>query len=349
MITKSAMIRLGTMLIAMVPASQAYAQARTQISIVGSSTVYPFASKVAERFGQQGKFKTPKVESTGTGGGLKLFCAGVGPAHPDIADASRRIKASEVAQCKKAGVTKIAEIKIGYDGIVLAHSKKRPPFALTLAQIYRALAAQLPDGTKNTVSSWNQVDPKLPNQPIEVIGPPPTSGTRDTFNELVMEGGCVAATPAMAELKKTDEPKFKKLCGSIREDGKYIQAGENDNLVVQKIEANPNAIGVFGYSYLEQNADKISGSPINGFAPTYDNIASGKYPISRPLFFYVKKAHLPVIPGLAAYAASWASDTVWGPDGYLAEIGLIALPDAARKVSAAAAKNLPDLDLASIK
>jgi len=310
----------------LVPAS---AGARDQIRIVGSSTVYPFATVVAEAFGRGGKFKTPIVESTGTGGGLKLFCSGVGVQDPDIATASRRIKASEVELCAKNGVTAITEVKIGYDGIVLAHSKKGAGMPLTRREIFLALAKEIPaaNGTlvANPNRTWRDVDPKFPDQKIEVLGPPPTSGTRDAFNELAIEAGC-KTFPELAALEASDNARFKKLCLSIREDGAYVEAGENDNLIVQKLKANKNAVGIFGYSFLEQNADSVQGSLINGEAPTFENIASGKYPISRPLFFYVKKAHIGAIPGIKEYVAEFTSKKAMGEEGYLADRGLVPLP-----------------------
>jgi len=302
--------------------------ARDYISIVGSSTVYPFTTAVAEQFGRAGQFKTPKVESTGTGGGLKLFCAGVGVQHPDIADASRRIKQTEVDTCAKNGVKDISEIKIGYDGIVLARSKKAGPLKLSRRDIYLALAKQIPDPANpqsliaNPSTTWKQVNPALPDVKIEVLGPPPTSGTRDAFAELVMEGGCTTF-PWIKSLKDVDEGRYKRVCQTMREDGAYIEAGENDNLIVQKIEANPNAIGIFGYSYLEQNEDKLVGSLLEGKSPTFETISAGTYPASRALYIYIKKAHLGVIPGLKEFIAEYMTDKAIGAEGYLAEKGLI--------------------------
>src|SRR5512147_413134 len=277
------------------------AQARDQIRIVGSSTVYPFSTRVAEEFGRTTSFKTPVIESTGTGGGFKLFCEGVGVDTSDISNASRAIKKSEVETCAKNGVTEITEVKIGYDGIVLANSKAAPRMSITLEQLYLALAKDVPDGKggfkSNPNEAWSDVDPSLPKAKIEVLGPPPTSGTRDAFAELAMEGGC-NKIPALAELKKTDEAKHRAVCQAIREDGAYIEAGENDVLIVRKLEANKNAFGIFGYSFLEQNQDKIQGSKINGVEDDYENIASGKYPIARSLYFYVKKGHVGQIPGM---------------------------------------------------
>lgn len=313
------------------------AEARDQINIVGSSTVYPFATVVAEQFGKTSGFKTPKIESTGSGGGLKLFCAGVGVAHPDITNASRRIKKSEVAKCAKNGINEIVEIKIGYDGIVFANSKKSARMKLSLKQMFLALAKQVPEGNKdggklipNPNKTWKDIDPSLPSTKIEVLGPPPTSGTRDAFNELAIEGGC-KTFPTLKAMKKKDKKTYKALCRGIREDGAYIEAGENDNLIVQKLDANPKAFGVFGYSFLDQNADKIQGSLINGVAPEFENIAAQEYPVSRPLFFYVKKAHAGKIPGIKEYVAEFTSEKAWGDEGYLADRGLIPMPDTERK------------------
>jgi phosphate transport system substrate-binding protein len=310
------------------------AQARDQIRIVGSSTVYPFSTRVAEELGRTTSFKTPVVESTGTGGGFKLFCDGVGVGSADISNASRAIKKSEVENCARNGVKDITEVKIGFDGIVLANSRAAPRMSITLEQLYLALAKDIPDGKggfkPNPNKQWSDVDSSLPKANIEVLGPPPTSGTRDAFAELAMEGGC-NRIPAVAELKKTDETRHKVVCQAIREDGAYIEAGENDVLIVRKLEANKNAFGIFGYSFLEQNADKVQGSLIDGVADDYDNISSGKYPISRSLYFYVKKAHVGTIPGIKEFIAEFTSDKAWGPEGYLADKGLIALPNAERE------------------
>ena len=331
-------------------AGTAHAQsARDYLFIVGSSTVYPFATVVAEQFGKTTKFKTPKIESTGTGGGLKLFCAGVGIEHPDIANASRRIKSSEVDMCAQNGVKEIVEVKIGYDGIALANSKKAKHFTLTRKELFLALAKNVPQtgGDKlipNPYKTWEEINPDLPKAKIEVIGPPPTSGTRDAFVELVMDHGC-KEFPVIKALEQSDPKAFKATCQTVREDGAYVEAGENDNLIVQKLEANPNALGIFGYSFLEQNTDKIQGSHIDGAQPTFENISSGKYPVSRPLYFYVKKAHVGVIPGIKEYIAEFTSDKAIGPDGYLSDKGLIAEPDAERKQAKAEADQLKPLSL----
>ena len=305
--------------------------ARDYISIVGSSTVYPFATVVAEQFGKTTRFPTPKIESTGSGGGLKLFCAGVGVQHPDITNASRRIKQSEIDLCAKNGVDDIIEVKVGYDGIVLANAKSAPQFELTRKEIFLALAKEVPDpkgGEKlvtNPYTTWQEVNPALPARKIEVLGPPPTSGTRDAFAELALEGGCKEIDWIKA-MKKSDKRAYKVVCHTVREDGAYIETGENDNLIVQKLEANPDALGVFGFSFLDQNADKVQGSTIDGVAPTFDAIADGSYPVSRPLFFYVKKAHIGVIPGIEAYLAEFTSEKAWGDEGYLTEKGMIPMP-----------------------
>lgn len=327
-------------------ASVAHAQsARDYISIVGSSTVYPFSTTVAEHFGKaNSKFKTPKVESTGTGGGLKLFCGGVGVQYPDMTNASRQIKSSEVENCAKNGVKEIVEVKIGYDGIVVASSKKTKPMPLTRTDLWLALAKEVPEpGTgklmANPFKTWKDVNPELPAQKIEVLGPPPTSGTRDAFVELVMDEGC-KDFPAIQALEKSDKKQAKAACGAIREDGAYIEAGENDNLIVNKLVSNLNALGIFGFSFLEENLDKIQGESIDGVSPNFENIASGKYPVSRPLFFYVKKAHVAVIPGMKEYIAEFTSEKAAGNEGYLADKGLIPLPPAERKQVAADANSL---------
>jgi phosphate transport system substrate-binding protein len=328
------------------------AAGRDQINIVGSSTVFPFSTVVAEKFGKAGKFKTPKVESTGTGGGMKLFCQGVGVEHPDVTNASRRMKSSEFETCQKNGVTDILEVLIGYDGIVFANSRATKPVELSLKDVYLALAKEVPnpDGSQtfvaNPYKTWDQVNPKLPKTKIEVMGPPPTSGTRDSFNELAMEGGC-AKIEWVKALKKTDEKGYEKKCRTIREDGMYIEAGENDNLIVQKLGANPNALGVFGYSFLDQNLDKVQGSIVDGSEPTVDNIAEGKYPVSRAIYFYAKKAHIGKIPGIKEYVEEFTSKKSMGMDGYLAEKGLIPLTEDEFNRVAADVKGLKSLQLSS--
>ena len=314
-------------------ATSANAQSsRDYIFIVGSSTVYPFSTVVAEQFGRSTEFKTPKVESTGSGGGLKLFCSGVGVEHPDVANASRRIKQSEVDNCAKNGIDDIVEVKIGYDGIVVANSRKADAMKLSRKDIYLALAKDVPnpDGTEtfipNPYKTWKDVNSELPAAKIEVLGPPPTSGTRDAFVELAMEGGCKQFSWVKA-MKKADKSAYKARCHGIREDGAYVEAGENDNLIVQKLEANPKALGIFGFSFLDQNQDKVQGSIVDGTEPTFEAIAEGDYPVSRPLYFYVKKAHVDVIPGMRAFLTEFTSEKAWGPEGYLADKGMIPMPD----------------------
>ena len=309
-------------------------EARESIEVVGSSTVYPFSTVVAERYGRASGKPTPKIESTGSGGGMKLFCSGVGTNYPDITNASRRIKMSEFKKCQGNGVKDIIEVQIGYDGIVIANSVDTKPMNLTRKDIFLALAAKVPgaaDGEliDNPYTTWQQVNPELPDAGIEVLGPPPTSGTRDAFAELAMEGGCKKIA-WIAALKKTDKNAFKQLCHTVREDGRYIEAGENDNLIVQKLEANPSALGVFGFSFLDQNADKVQGASIENVMPTFESIADKTYPISRPLFFYVKKAHVGVVPGIKGFLNEFTSEKAWGEDGYLAEKGMIPLPTAER-------------------
>ncbi len=348
MIKKSLVIAAFTSAAAL-SMSQA-ASARDYISIVGSSTVYPFATVVAEQFGKTTKFKTPKIESTGSGGGLKLFCAGVGVEHPDVTNASRRIKKTEYQKCQKNGVKDILEVKVGYDGIAIANSKKAPLFKLTRKDVFLALAKEVPDpkgGEKlvaNPYKTWKEVNASLPNTKIEVLGPPPTSGTRDAFAELALEGGCKKIGWIKA-MKKKDKKAYKKICHTVREDGAYVEAGENDNLIVQKLEANPNALGVFGFSFLDQNTDKMQGSLVDGVAPEFEKISSGEYPISRPLFFYVKKAHVGVIPGMKEYLAEFTSEKAWGDEGYLTEKGMIPMPSAERKKFGSDAKGLARLEL----
>jgi phosphate transport system substrate-binding protein len=288
--------------------------ARDQITVVGSSTVYPFTAAVAEQFGRAGKFKTPKVESTGTGGGIKLFCNGIGPQHPDVANASRAMKKSEFETCAKNGVTDILEIKIGFDGLTIAENKTGPMSALTKKQVYLALAKTIPVNGQmvpNPNKTWKDVDASLPAIKIEVLGPPPTSGTRDSFLELFMEEGC--------------ELENKKACHAIREDGAYVEAGENDNLIAQKLAANKNALGIFGYSFLEENTDKLKGLKIDGIAPSFETISSAKYTAARPLFVYIKKQHIGVIPGLREFANEYVSDKAIGEEGYLSDRGLVSL------------------------
>ncbi|WP_367238439.1 PstS family phosphate ABC transporter substrate-binding protein [Hyphomicrobium sp.] len=335
-----------------VVAFAAAASARDQIRIVGSSTVYPFTTAVAEQFGKSGAGKTPVVESTGTGGGMKLFCAGVGPTHPDLTNASRAMKKGEFEDCQKNGVKDIVQIKVGIDGLTIAQSKAGPSTKLTMEQVFLALAAQVPDKDgkliDNPYKNWSDIDKSLPNIKIEVLGPPPTSGTRDSFHELFMEEGA-KKIPALAELKKKDGKAFDKVWKSMRKDGPYVEAGENDNVIVQKLEANKNAYGIFGYSFLEENTAKLKGVVIEGVAPDYDSISSGKYKGARPLFIYVKKQHVGVIPGIDKFVEEYVSAKAMSKDGYLARKGLVALPKAEADKIAAAAKSMAVLTATDVK
>ncbi|GAA0666625.1 phosphate transport system substrate-binding protein [Sphingomonas insulae] len=320
--------------------------ARDQIAVVGSSTVYPFTTLVAETFvANNPDARAPVIESTGTGAGMKLFCAGVGAGHPDIEDASRRMKRSEYAACAAHGVGPVMEVQIGIDGIAFAEAKNGPEMTLTPAILYRALAAN-PLGRRNAARVWRDVDPALPATPIQVYGPPATSGTRDALAELILTRGCEAVDPRAKALATTNPAAHKALCTRVREDGAYVDAGENDNLIVQKLSANSDAIGVFGYSYLEQNAGTVNGVAIDGVKPTYTAIASGAYPGSRPLYVYVKAAHLRAIPGLATFLTLYAG--AWGPDGPLVRRGLIAAPADVRARAAAIIANETPLDPAEL-
>jgi len=344
------------------------ASARENISIVGSSTVYPFATVVAEKFGKTTQFKTPTIESTGSGGGAKLFCSGNGTSHPDVTNSSRRMKISELKSCEANGVD-VVEVLIGFDGIVVANAKKDAPLELTRKELFLALAKEVPnpDGTDTLVANpyavWSEINAALPSTKIAVFGPPPTSGTRDAFAELAMEGGCkkypfIKAISADAKkakkagdktLAKSLKNKYKGICHNIREDGAYIESGENDNLIVQKLTKNPSALGIFGFSFLEENASKVQASIIEGNEPTFETIADKSYPISRPLYFYVKKNHVGVVPGIQEYIAEFTKDSTWGADGYLAERGMIPLTDDLRAKYAKNAKELLVLTEADFK
>ncbi len=310
--------------------------ARNSIRAVGSSTVYPFAKSVAEDFAKDNpQYKSPLIESTGTGGGMELFCAGVGANTPDIADASRRMKASEFEKCKANGVTDIMEIQVGLDGIAFASTQGGIDMNLSPEIVYKALAAK-PFGKEQTAKNWNDVDPSLPNKRILVYGPPSTSGTRDALKELILQKGC-ESDPAMKALKDSNKEQYEQVCTEVRSDGAYVDSGEQDNLIVQKIEANKDAVGIFGYSYLEENDDKLQGLTINGVEPTYDNISSFKYPGARPLYIYVKKAHLDAIPGLKEFIAAWSNS--WAKGGPLSKIGFIASPDDVQAINKAVVEN----------
>ena len=324
------------------------ASARDTISIVGSSTVYPFATVVAERFGSNSDFNTPKLESTGSGGGMKLFCQGVGTQHPDITNASRRMKSSEFELCQKNGVTDITEFRIGSDGIVIASSKESENLNLTLKQLFLALGEKVPvDGkwVANPNKNWSDVDSSLPNKPIRVMGPPPTSGTRDSFNEMALAEGC----NELAESKALSKDEHKAICESIREDGAFIEAGENDNLIVQKLISDTGMYGVFGFSFLEENADRLQAATLNGKIPTAEGIAADEYPVARSLFFYVKKAHIGVVPGIAEYVGEFSSNGALGANGYLKDVGLIIPPREQLAVLMDKAENMPNLTLEELK
>ena len=329
---------------AMASISATSSMARESIEVVGSSTVYPFSTVVAERYGRASGQLTPKIESTGSGGGMKLFCSGVGTNYPDITSSSRRMKSSEFKKCQANGVKEVIEVQVGYDGIVIANSVESAPVELSRKDIFLALAAQVPGAAEgelidNPYTTWKQVNSALPDTAIEVLGPPPTSGTRDAFAELALEGGCKKFAWIKA-MKKTDKSAYKALCHTIREDGAYIEAGENDNLIVQKLQANPAALGIFGFSFLDQNADKVQGANIESVEPTFESIADKSYPISRPLYFYVKKAHVGVVPGIEGYLKEFTSERAWGEDGYLAEKGMIPLPLEERKAMAKNTRSL---------
>lgn len=319
---------------------------RKEIRVVGSSTVYPFATAVAESLvNKDDRLVSPVIEATGTGAGIKLFCAGVGAAYPDVVNASRRIKASEIADCAKHGVNEIVEVQVGVDGIALGEALQAPFTALSTAQLYRALAAT-PFGQPNTAKKWSDIDPSLPNLPILVYGPPSTSGTRDALAELILEKGC-NSDPATKALKATDAARHRAICTQLRTDGAYVEAGEQDNLIVQKIAANPGAIGVFGFSFLEENTDKLKGVALDGAVPTYEAIADFSYPGARPLYIYVKSAHLKAVAGLRDYVAEWAG--AWEPTGYLRRRGMVIAPAEVRKSNAAVASAMTPLDPAHVR
>lgn len=339
MITKFAVLAASTLALAGCDAAGSGGGGRDSVRVVGSSTVFPFAKVVAENATLSNSgMNSPLIESTGSGGGIKLFCGGIGPETPDIVNSSRRMKASEFETCVANGVTEIIEIQVGLDGIAFATSKNGITMNLTPKIVYEALAAS-PYGGEQTNQTWADVDPSLPAEPILVYGPPSTSGTRDALKELVLEAGC-NTNPAMKALKESDEDKYDQTCTEVRNDGKFVDQGEQDNLIVQKISNNDKAVGVFGYSYLEENTDKVKGLPMNGSDPTYENIASFAYPGARPLYMYVKKAHIGQIPGLDLYLAEWAKS--WDKGGVLAKIGLVASPD---DVRAANVKKTTDFTL----
>lgn len=346
MIRKSAALVATAASLALAGCGASGADSRDSIRAVGSSTVFPFAKAVAESLTRSNpQVKSPIIESTGTGGGIKLFCAGLGAATPDIANASRRMKADEFASCKANGVTEVIELQVGLDGLAFASAKGGLMMDLTPEIVYKALAAN-PYGKPQTSRTWRDVDPALPAEPILVYGPPSTSGTRDALKELVLEKGC-QADPAFKALKDSNEEEYARVCTEVRADGAYVDQGEQDNLIVQKIENNPKAVGVFGYSYLEENGDRLQAHTMGGVAPTYENISTFKYPDARPLYIYVKKAHLDAIPGLRDYIAEWAK--LWTKDGPLARIGLIPLPAEAMAANGRVASEFSVLDGAQLK
>jgi phosphate transport system substrate-binding protein len=319
---------------------------RDQIRAVGSSTVYPFATAVAEQFvNKNAGTKSPIIESTGTGAGFKLFCGGIGTGFPDIANASRAIKKSEYDDCVKNKVTDVVEIQIGLDGIAFAEGKGGPELKLTPRDVYAALAAN-PFGKSQTAKTWKDVNPSLPAVPIKVYGPPSTSGTRDALAELILTKGC-DSDPAMKALKDKDKDAHKKTCTGVREDGAFVDAGENDNLIVQKLLADPQAVGVFGYSFLEENTETLRGNPLNGVMPTYATISDFSYPGARPLYIYIKSAHLKAIKGLQGFVEEFSS--AWGPDGYLKKRGMVIAPDAVRAAAEQQAKDMKPLDPTTLK
>jgi phosphate transport system substrate-binding protein len=345
MTRSSAMLGIAAIVTIAIPAT---ADARTQMRAVGSSTVYPFAKMVAEHIARANpRLGTPIIESTGTGAGMKLFCAGVGERFPDVENASRRMKASEAKLCVGNGVTQVTEIQVGLDGIALATSRVTGMTGLSLRAIYLALA-KTPFGKPNTSKTWHDVDARLPALPIRVYGPPTTSGTRDALGELLMTPPC-EANASMAALKKADEAKFKAICTGVRTDGAYVEAGENDNLIVQKLEANPGTLGIFGYSYLEENAAKLKGLQISGVSPTYETISTFQYPGARPLYIYLKNAHAAAIPAVRAYALEFTKESTFGIKGYLMPAGLVAAPNGVRARSQQAARTLSPLNLGSLK
>jgi phosphate transport system substrate-binding protein len=339
-ITRTSALSLAAAVAGLVAlAAPAQAQSRDQLRIAGSSTVFPFSTLVAESFGKLGKFKTPVVESVGTGGGFKAFCAGVGPQHPDISNASRPITEGERQTCARNGVSEITEFTFGYDGISVAVNAKSKPFPVTLKTLWQAVAAEVPVNGKlepNPYGKWSEIDKALPEVRIEIYGPSKNHGTRDAFTELVLDVGCLA----FAEIKALPKDQQKKACTTVREDGAWIDVSEDYSLITGKLAASPSAVGVFTFFYIDQNKDKVSGLSVDGVAPTFDNIASKKYPVSRPLFFYVKNAHLKTIPGLAQYVNEFLSAKAAGEDGYLTAKGLIPMPAAELKKEQAKAAEL---------
>ncbi len=341
-----AMLAVSALALSLAACGGSQSNSRDQIRAVGSSTVYPFAKAVSDSFASSNPgMKSPIIESTGTGAGMKLFCAGVGTQHPDIENASRRIKKSEYDDCVKNGVKDIVEVQFGLDGVAFAEAKGGPGIALTQTDVYKALAAN-PFGKPNTAKTWQDVNPAFPAEPILVYGPPSTSGTRDALKELILIKGC-DTDPAMKALKDNNKDQHDKVCSEVRSDGAYVDSGENDNLIVQKLEANPKAIGIFGYSYLEENSDKLKGLTMGGVVPSYASIADFSYPGARPLYIYVKATHLQVIKGLKEFVGEWAKS--WGKDGLLAKQGMVVAPDHVQAANAAVASAMTLLDPSQLK
>ncbi|WP_438726147.1 substrate-binding domain-containing protein [Parasphingorhabdus sp. DH2-15] len=318
---------------------------RDEIRIVGSSTVFPYAKAVADQFAQTGRNPSPILESTGTGGGIQLFCSGIGASFPDIVNASRRMKASELKRCKEKGVEDVVEIQVGIDGVALAQSREGADLNVNLPQIYQAIAAQ-PYGKPNGSALWSDVAAELPETRLYIYGPPKTSGTRESLTDLMMEPGCLQ-NPAMQALKESDEERVNEICTDVRTDGVYVETGENDNLIIQKLISNPGSIGIFGYGYLEKNLDKVRGVKVNGVDPTYDTISSGEYPGARPLYIYVKKRHIDIINGLDEYIMEFL--TAGTRTGYLSEEGMIAMPDPLRQVMIERLRTLPPLSIEALE
>ncbi len=345
---RSLKIVLALAAASVVAAPAASQQMRRNVRIVGSSTVYPFAKAVAEHFSRANPgVPAPIIESTGTGAGLKLFCAGVGANHPDVANASRRIKASEFRGCTANGVSQITEIQVGLDGLAVATARATGLSNLTTQELYYAMA-KTPFGKPNPTRTWRDVNSRYPAIPIRIYGPPSTSGTRSSVEDLLMEPGC-ATSPAMAALKKTNEARYNQICKGVRDDGLFVEGGENDNLLVQRLASNPNTVGLFGYSFLEENLGRLKGISVNGVAPSYESIASFRYPGARPMFIYVKNAHLNAIPGIRAFAAEFVREGTFGPNGYLKQAGLIASSDAIRQRSARFATSMTPMTSAGLK
>jgi phosphate transport system substrate-binding protein len=317
-----------------------------QLHIVGSSTVYPFTTAVAEQFQRNNPGRGVTVESTGTGAGMKLFCAGVGDQFPDMTNASRRIKKSEFDDCAAHGVRQVIEVPVGIDGLALIQSAQgSTPLALTVRDVYMALAAN-PFGKPNAAKTWRDVNPSLPATPIQVYGPPPTSGTRDSFAELILEKGCDSEA-SMKALKESDSERHKETCTKIREDGVYVEAGENDNLLMQKVAANPGSVGVLGYSFYEENTDKVRAIPLGGVAATAETIASLQYPGARMVYVYAKGEHVNAVPGMREFLAEYAKG--WSAGGYLSRRGLIPAPADLQATALDATKSLKPLDASQLK